>query len=95
MTPSLYELAYFVHYPEGDSSIQRTPIPFSGSVEDSYHVVKEDDTLLSLAEHYYSDQFLWYIIADANPDIVFDVLTLEVNTTLLIPSRETLEIIYG
>lgn len=95
MLPTLYEIGYLVNYPEGDYSLQRTPLPFGGGVEDSYHVVKGDDTLLSIAQQYYNNQLLWYIIADANPLLVEDPFELDTNITLLIPNKEILELLNG
>lgn len=95
MVPKLYELGYLVQYKEGDISLHRTSIPFIATVEDKYHVVKDGDTLLSIAQEYYDDCQLWYILADANPIVVTDIFELTVNTTLLIPSKETLELLNG
>jgi nucleoid-associated protein YgaU len=95
MIPSLYEKGYIVSYQEGDVSLQRTPINFLGSVDEKYHVVSEGDTLLSIAQSRYDDQFLWYIIADANPIQVPDIFDLVVGTILLIPNKQTLSLIYG
>lgn len=94
MIPSLYEVGYVVSYTEGDVSLQRTPIPFYGTVGNKYHVVSDGDSLQSLAQKYYGDQFQWYIIADANPTLVDDPFSLEVNTTLLIPEKDIITLIY-
>ena len=95
MIPSLYEIGYVVNFPEGDIGLYRTPVQFTGSISNTYHVISEGDTLLSIAQKYYGDQFLWYIIADANPSISFDMFELPVNTTILIPLKESLSLIYG
>ena len=94
MVPSLYEKGYIVSYKQGDMGLYRTPIPIYPGNGDNYHIVSEQDTLLSLAEKYYHDQFLWYIIADVNPDIE-DIFSLTINTTLFIPDIHSLSLIYG
>lgn len=93
MIPSLYEIGYIVNYSEGDMSLHRTPISFNDSIYNTYHITSEGDTLLSIAQKYYKDQFLWYIIADANPLLVFDLFNLPTNLSILIPSRETLSLL--
>lgn len=95
MVPTLYEIGYIISYYEGDFSIERTSIPFTSTVDSKYHVVKEGDTLIDIAQKHYKNQLLWYIIADANPITITDVFDLTVNTTLLIPSLEVIQLVYG
>ena len=40
------------------------------SIEDIYIITTIEDRLDSLANHFYNDVDLWWIIATANPDIV-------------------------
>lgn len=95
MIPSLYEIGYVVNYKEGDSSLHRSVLPFTNSTENLYHVVTEGETLLSISQKYYNDQFLWYIIADANPLLTLDVFDIPVNTTLMVPPHNILKLVYG
>lgn len=95
MIPALYDKGYIVSYKEGDIALYRTPLPVFPNGDDKYHVVAEGDTLLSIAQKYYDNQFLWYIIADMNPVIIEDIFQLTVNTTLLIPNLNTIQLIYG
>jgi nucleoid-associated protein YgaU len=95
MLPSLYEIGYIVRYTEGDFSLQRTPLPFVGGVGDIYHTIKHGETLLQIAQKYYNDQFLWYIIADANPLAIPDVFDIIPNTTIFIPSKDLIQLMYG
>ena len=49
------------------------------------HVVKEGDTLLTLALQYFKDPHKWWIIADFNQDVAFYSLDLQPRTVLKIP----------
>ena len=95
MIPTLYEIGYLVNYNQGDTSLQRTFLPLFGGVEDKYHTVKDGDTLENIAQDYYGDQLLWYLIADANPDVITDIFQLTINTTLLIPDLDIVDLLYG
>ena len=95
MIPSLYEKGYIISYKEGDISLQRTIIPLSGDMGDRYHVVVDGETLLDIAQRYYDDQLLWYILADVNSELILDIFDLEPNLSILIPDLSLLEVIYG
>lgn len=95
MIPTLYEKGYIVSYKEGDVSLQRTIIPLSGDMGDKYHTIKDGETLLDIAQQYYNDQLLWYILADVNSDLIIDIFNLEPNLNILIPSIDLIEIVYG
>ena len=47
------------------------------------YVVREGDTLFSIANKKYRDTRFWWTIAELNPDI--DPLALEIGTTIYIP----------
>jgi hypothetical protein len=58
------------------------------------HVVKEGDTLFSLAGRYFAPLSrpagLWWVIADFQPDPIHDpTLSLEVGRVLVVPSLRT------
>ncbi len=66
--------------------------PFSDTRE---HVVRQGDTLFTLAGQYFAPIpracGLWWIIADFQPDPIHDpTLDLEVGRVLLVPSHRTL-----
>jgi len=86
----LYDRGYLIYYKEGDISLQRTPLTYYRSIDDKYHVVREEETLLSIAQIYYNSQYPWYFIADIN--IIEDIFDLEIGSVLLIPD---LNLIYG
>jgi hypothetical protein len=59
------------------------------------HVVKEGDTLFSLAGRYFAPLSrpagLWWVIADFQPDPIHDpTLSLEVGRVLVVPSLRTI-----
>jgi len=91
----LYDRGYLVKYTEGDVSLYRTPLNYVSSSMDKYHVIRDNDTLLSISQEYYDVQYLWYIIADVNANIIDDIFNLPVNETIVIPDLELLEAFYG
>lgn len=91
----LYDRGYLVHYSEGDSSLQRTPLNYITSVSDTYHSINEEESLLDIAQKYYGNQALWYVLADVNIDLIEDIFQLTVGTIIVIPSLDILDSIYG
>lgn len=51
------------------------------------YVVRDGDTLHTLADLFYGDASLWYALADVNPQ-VFDPLDLPIDTVIRIPPAE-------
>jgi nucleoid-associated protein YgaU len=86
----LYDRGYLVEFKEGDVAFYRTILYYGGSIYDKYHVVKEGETLLSIAQDRYGSQFPWFIIADVNAPLITDIFELVVGTSLLIPDLNTL-----
>ena len=82
---SLYNRCYLIEHNEGDKALHRTPINYRGTSEDKYHVVKEGETLLSIAQLHYDSQFPWFVIADANAALIEDIFTLTQGISLVIP----------
>lgn len=50
------------------------------------HIVKYGETLFSIADKYYNDFKLWFLIADKNPSIS-NPFELEANQEIIIPDR--------
>jgi len=72
----------------------REPFRFRPLPDNRQHVVKEGDTLFSLAGRYFAPlprpAGLWWIIADFQPDPLHDpTLALEVGRVLVLPSLRT------
>lgn len=73
----------------------REPFRYRALPDNRQHVVKEGDTLFSLAGRYFAPlsrpSGLWWIIADFQPDPIHDpTLWLEVGRVLLVPSLRTI-----
>lgn len=71
------------------------PYRFAEFPDTTEHVVREGDTLFTIAGHYYKSLprgcGLWWVIADFQPDPIHDpTLELDVGRVLLIPSIRTL-----
>lgn len=79
---------------DGDERLfltDREPFRFQPLPDNRQHVVKEGETLFSLAGRYFAPlprpAGLWWIIADFQPDPIHDpTLSLEVGQSLVIPS---------
>lgn len=72
----------------------REPYRFRPLPDNRQHVVKEGDTLFSLAGRYFAPlprpAGLWWIIADFQPDPIHDpTIALEVGRVLVVPSVRT------
>ena len=72
----------------------REPFRFRALPDNRQHVVKEGDTLFSLAGRYFAPlprpAGLWWIIADFQPDPVHDpTIALDVGRIVVVPSLRT------
>lgn len=63
---SPYDSAIIVEYPDGSISLEPTKEEVTPTEDDLNYTVKEGDTLQGIANVYYKDSGLWYIIALAN-----------------------------
>ena len=72
----------------------REPFRFRALSDNRQHIVKEGDTLFSLAGRYFAPlprpAGLWWVIADFQPEPVHDpTLSLELGRLLVVPSIRT------
>jgi hypothetical protein len=72
----------------------REPFRFAPFPDNRQHLVSSSDSLTRLAARYFAPipdaALLWWIIADFQPDPIFDpTLVLEVGRVLTIPSLQT------
>lgn len=81
----LYDQGYIIHFNEGDEALYRDFIGYTPSINDRFHTIAEDETLLSIARRYYGYSSFWFIIADANN--IEDVFDLTVGDTICIPNK--------
>ena len=73
---------------------ERTRFTYQDFNDNMQHVVREGDTLFLLAARYFQGfprpAGLWWIIADFQPDPIFDpTIQLEAGRVLIIPSMRT------
>lgn len=86
-----FTTGYKVSYKEGDQGLYRTRLIINPTLNDKWHIIKDGETLTSIANRYYGDSQLWYLIADANSIFnPFDDI-LEVGATLRIPGPEIVD----
>lgn len=78
-----YSNGLIISFPEGDFALERIPSQFVDSADDKQHIVKDEDTLTSIAQEYYRDGKYWYLIADKNN--IDDIFTLITGQELIIP----------
>lgn len=99
MPPRLYSRYTFCTSQKDDQGraflSERVPYGFRTLADTRTHVVKQGDTLWTLAGHYFQPleraSGFWWVIADFQPDPIFDpTLTLEPGRVLYIPSVRTL-----
>lgn len=72
----------------------RTPFRYQDFTDNISHTVAEGETLWHLAARYFADlprpAGLWWVIADFQPDPVFDpTIALAAGSVLVIPSMQT------
>jgi hypothetical protein len=96
MAPRLYSRHSFVTAVKDDDEIvrltEREPFHYQSFRDTRTHVVKKGDTLFTLADRYFSGfsraAGLWWIIADFQPDPIFDpTIELTPGDILLIPAE--------
>lgn len=80
-----FTTGFKVNYTEGDSGVYRNRLVINPTREDRWHILKEGETLTMIANRYYGDSQLWYLIADANE--IFNPFddVLQVGITLRVP----------
>ena len=71
--------------PRGKQQVIDIETPGTQTVSFTYHQVQDGDTIDALALDEYDDGNLWWVIADANPEVL-DWHTLTPGTILRIPS---------
>ena len=90
---ALYDRGYLVTFNEGDEALYRTPSAYIQGIGDTFHLIKAGEDLLKIAQKYFEDQYLWYLIADAND--IEDIFDLTVNDTIVIPNISAITSMYG
>ena len=85
MALGLYDNGFIIYYDEGDQATHRNRLVFKGSVSDTFHTIREGETLLTIARRFYGTSFSWFVIADANPEVIEDIFNIPVGEVILIP----------
>ena len=84
MKTDLYSNGITINYPEGDTSLQRKTIVHKEDLEDKSYIIRQDDTLSSIANKFYNEPLYWYIIADVNN--IDNPFILETGKSIIIPN---------
>lgn len=93
---SRYSFSYAVQDAEGDLVLYgEEPYRYRDFADNREHVVREGDTLFTLAGQYFAPlprpAGLWWVIADFQPEPIHDpTLALAPGRVLIIPSLRTL-----
>lgn len=90
MKTDLYTDGYVINYQEGDRSLQRRPIIHREDLEDKAYIVRQGDTLTSIAFKFYGEPLNWFIIADVNN--IQNPFILEMGKSIIIPNINKYEI---
>lgn len=80
----LYTNGNVINYREGDSSLHRNKVVHSEDLEDAIHTITQGETLTYLANRYYKDPKLWYLIADVND--IENPMCLKIGLDIIIPN---------
>jgi nucleoid-associated protein YgaU len=78
-----YSNGLIISYNEGDFSLERIPPQLVDNQDDQLHIVRDEETLNSIAQQYYKEGKYWYLIADKNN--LLDIFTLYTGQQLIIP----------
>lgn len=89
---NLYANGAIYKFDGGTSMLIRNRFDIEGKETDKYHTLRIDDTLDYLANIYYKDVMLWWLIAEANE--IFNPLDLTeyIGQQLLIPNVDRLRL---
>jgi nucleoid-associated protein YgaU len=93
----LYYPSYQIDFGDGDFGLFRDPIDYFINEYDVSRVVREGETLNSLAFDYYGNDLLWFYILEVNPQIDIDPETssflenLEPGSIVIIPDQSFLK----
>lgn len=100
MPPRLYSRHQFVLGVADTSNrlllTDRSPYAFRQFADNRQHIAKEGDSLFTLAARYFKGfprpAGLWWVIADFQPDPIFDpTILLEPGRLIIIPSHRTVQ----
>lgn len=87
-----YVTGFILDFGDDMPILERRQINYPGSVDDEFHIVKVDETLMDIAGLKYQNSKLWWLIADAND--ITDPFTLEIGKALTIPDFATIKALY-
>ena len=90
MKTDLYSNGITINYQEGDTSLQRKTIVHKEDLEDKTYIIRQDDTLSSIANKFYNEPLYWYIIADVNN--IDNPFILETGKSIIIPNINKYEL---
>lgn len=90
MKADLYSNGITINYQEGDTSLQRKTIVHKEDLEDKSYIIRQDDTLSSIANKFYNEPLYWYIIADVNN--IDNPFILETGKSIIIPNINKYEL---
>lgn len=80
-------------FPEGDVALDREPIVSDKSINDRYYTTVDGDEIGTIAFDAYGDSKYWWVIYDANDEIIIDPLNLETGITIRVPDLSKVKII--
>lgn len=90
MKTDLYSSGYIINYVEGDRSLHRRPIVHREDLGDKSYIIRQGDTLTSIAYKFYKEPLKWFIIADVNN--IQNPFILDIGKSIIIPNIDKYEI---
>lgn len=87
--PIFYD-GFVIDYGSNEFSLERDVKDYVYSESDSTYIIKSGDTLLDIAKRKYQESRNWWMVMDANPQIVdpFTDLSSMVGKTIIIPNPD-------
>ena len=81
----IYNDSTLVIFKDGTKFLAKEFIKPRRSTQEYPYIIKQGDTLFSIATEVYGDTRRWYRIAEYNSEIITDPVTLEPGTEILLP----------
>lgn len=81
----IYNDSIIIQFKDNTRILTKEFIRFGKAKEVYVHTIGEGETLFSMANHYYGDTRMWYLIPEYNSEIIDDIFDLTVGMEIQIP----------
>lgn len=88
-TDNPFSIGFISTFGDTEIYLERESARIIESPNDRIYEIEEGDTLTSIAGRAYGNSKLWWLIYDANPNVLFHPFILPVGENILIPDFNT------